>query len=226
MPAELTVGLVIPAHQAQAFIAETLADVLAQDLAPTDVVVVDDGSSDRTGEIAAAFGPPVRVLRQENAGIGAARNRGVDAVRGDVVAFVDADDRVPPRSFSSRVALLAADPSLDLVFGMERRFRRTDEHGPVAEGPARVGHVPGMMVVRRTALQRVGPFLETTGVAEGLDWLLRARELGLREATVDEHVGWRRLHGANNSLRNRESISEFAVALKASLDRRRAGGGT
>jgi hypothetical protein len=59
-------------------------------------------------------------------------------------------------------------------------------------------------------------------VAEGLDWLLRARELGLVEATVADQVLWRRVHQANNSLAQRRSIGEFPRVLKESLDRRRA----
>jgi GT2 family glycosyltransferase len=77
------------------------------------------------------------------------------------------------------------------------------------------------MLIRRAAFDRVGPFLEGTAVSEGLDWLLRARELGLAEVVVDAHVQWRRVHGANNSLRRRADIGEFALTLKASLDRRR-----
>jgi hypothetical protein len=81
------------------------------------------------------------------------------------------------------------------------------------------------MLVRRSAFERVGPFTPGLRVAEGLDWLLRAHELGLVEATVDEQVQWRRVHGANNSLTQRRSLDEFPRALKESLDRRRARGG-
>jgi GT2 family glycosyltransferase len=84
--------------------------------------------------------------------------------------------------------------------------------------------VPASMLVRRDALERVGSFLEGVRVSEGLDWLLRARELGVGEVTVPDQVLWRRVHGENNSLRHRGDISEFALALKASLDRRRAAG--
>jgi GT2 family glycosyltransferase len=80
------------------------------------------------------------------------------------------------------------------------------------------------MLIRRAALDRVGPFPTHTHVAEGLDWMLRARELGLGEITLDDQVIWRRVHGENNSLRHRGEIGEFARALKASLDRRRAAG--
>jgi hypothetical protein len=75
--------------------------------------------------------------------------------------------------------------------------------------------------MRREAYQRVGRFATGLRVADGLDWLLRAREAGIVDATVEAQVVWRRVHGANNSLTQRTSLGEFAVVLKASLDRRR-----
>jgi hypothetical protein len=76
------------------------------------------------------------------------------------------------------------------------------------------------MLLRRDAFARVGPFTDGR-VTDGLDWLLRSREVGLVEHTVSEQVTWRRIHGANNSLTQREALGEFPRALKASLDRRR-----
>jgi hypothetical protein len=80
----------------------------------------------------------------------------------------------------------------------------------------------GALLLRRDALERNGPFAEDVGLAEGLDWLLRARELGLREASVADVVLWRRVHDANYSRGYRGASVELASVLKASLDRRRA----
>lgn len=226
MPAEPTVGVVIPAWNAERWLGEALESVLAQEHPPLDVVVVDDGSSDSSAAIAESYGPPVRVLRQENAGIGAARNSGVGLVQGELVTFLDADDLLTPTSLACRVEVLVRRPEIDIVFGHVRRFSERRDGAPVALNEVQPGHVPAIMLVRRAALERVGPFLTDTHVAEGLDWLLRARELGLGELTLADQVLWRRVHGENNSLRNRAEIGEFAHALKASLDRRRAAGQT
>ena len=78
------------------------------------------------------------------------------------------------------------------------------------------------MLVRRSAFDRVGRFASGLRAAEGLDWLLRAHEIGLREATVDEQVQWRRVHEANTSRTQQIPLHEFPRVLKASLDRRRA----
>jgi hypothetical protein len=121
--------------------------------------------------------------------------------------------------------VLRVRPEVDIVYGQIRYFARCVDGRPVPLDEPRPAHTPGSMLVRRSAFERVGPFTPGLRVAEGLDWLLRAHELGLVEATVDEQVQWRRVHGANNSLTQRRSLDEFPRALKESLDRRRARGG-
>lgn len=222
MPAEPTIGVVIPAWNAQEWISEAVQSALAQRPRPIDVLVLDDGSTDETASVARSFGAPVRVVSQPNGGIGAARNRGAQLVRGDWIVFLDADDRLTADGLSCRIQALARNPGVTIAFGAVRRFQRTSEGEPIAVDRLRPAPLPGAMLVSRETLARVGPFATDTRVAEGLDWLLRARELGIAELTVDRQVYWRRVHGANNSLRHRESIGEFAHALKASLDRRRA----
>ncbi len=222
MPAEPTVGLVLAAWNAERWIGAALDSVLAQEHVPSEVVVVDDGSTDDSAAIAERYGPPVRVVRQANAGIGAARNRGVGELDSDLVTFLDADDVLTPASIACRAKVLADRPEVELVFGHIRRFSECSDGAPIALNEPQPGHIPAVMLIRRTALERVGAFPTDTHVAEGLDWLLRAREQRLTEVTVADQVLWRRVHGENNSLLHRGEIGEFAHALKASLDRRRA----
>jgi glycosyltransferase involved in cell wall biosynthesis len=222
MPAEPTVGVVIPVWNGERWLGEALDSVLAQEHLVIDVVVVDDGSSDASAELCEGYGPPVRVVRQANAGIGAARNRGVELVGGELVTFLDADDLLTARSLACRVEVLAGRSELDMAFGHVRRFSEIVEGAPVALNEPQPGRLPTAMLVRRAVLERVGPFPTDTRVAEGLDWLLRAREQRLGELMLPDQVLWRRVHGDNNSLRHRAEIGEFPRALKASLDRRRA----
>jgi glycosyltransferase involved in cell wall biosynthesis len=223
MPAETRtgVGVAIPAYNAERWLAQAIDSLLAQTAPPGDILVVDDGSTDATVAVAERFATPVRVVSQPNAGIGAARNRAVELVRGEIVGFLDADDMYTPSSIAVRLEVLAEDPRVDVVFGHERRFAELSDGAPVPIGPLRPSPIPGSMLVRRSALQRVGPFPTGVRVAEGLDWLLRARERSVQDVTVVDQVLWRRVHGQNNSVRHRDSLGEFARTLKASLDRRR-----
>jgi hypothetical protein len=156
-------------------------------------------------------------------GIGAARSRGfAELPELDAIVLLDADDILVADSLERRAQVLHARPEIDIVFGHSQRFERVVAGRVVPIGDPQPAHFPGAMMARPSALERVGPFSSELRVAEGLDWLLRARELGLREATVPELLHWRRVHGANNTLRNRGALDEFPRALKSSLDRRRA----
>jgi len=229
--AAATVSVIAPAFDAEPYLAEALESALAQTAPPHEVVVVDDGSTDRTAEVAARFAPRVVCVSQENQGSGPARNRGVALATGDFFAFLDADDVWEPEKLELQLAAFAADPGLELVFGHVREFVSPDLDPAAA---ARVsprteptpGHLVGTMIARRGAFARVGPFPSDRLVSETLDWLLRARELNVREATIPECVVRRRLHAGNHWLRNQQQKHELAVTLKASLDRRRGRGGS
>ncbi len=212
-----TVALLIPAYNAGAWLADAIESALGQRHCH-EIVVIDDGSEDATADVARGYAPAVRLLRQEHAGTGVARNLGVAATDAAVVAFLDADDRFTAAGLDLRVDFLLDHPECDLVFGQSRRFELTREDGPVPSGPLEPCALPGAAVIRRPALERIGPFRESA-VADALDWLLRARELPIREAVLPEQVLWRRVHGGNTS---RTDYREYARALKASLDRRRA----
>jgi glycosyltransferase involved in cell wall biosynthesis len=88
----MRVSVVIPAFDAQATVGAAISSALWQTYSDLEVVVVDDGSRDATAEIAAAFPEPVRMVSQANAGVAAARNRGIAEARGELIAFCDADD--------------------------------------------------------------------------------------------------------------------------------------
>lgn len=224
MPRELSVGVAVPVYNGERFLAQTLVSVLEQSYPVRDVVVLDDGSVDGSARVARGVGSPVRVVERPHAGIGAARSQAMDAVRGEVILPLDADDLLPSSSVEARIKVLQTRPEVDVVFGHIRSFSACLGNQPVPLDEPRPAHVPDAMLIRRSAYDRVGPFATDLRVAETLDWLLRARDIGLVEATVPEHVVWRRVHGANNSLTRRASLTEFPWAIKASLDRRRAGG--
>lgn len=222
-----SVSVVIPAHNAERYLGEAIGSALGQTVAPLEVVVVDDGSDDRTAEVARGFGDHVRCHSQAQGGIGAARNRGVELARGDYIAFLDSDDIWLPSKLELQLAAFGDDPRPDLVFALMRQFisRDVDQEvarGLVLRGGADPGYVPSAVIAPREVFERIGPFATGLRVGEFVDWMAHARELQLREHVVPKQLIWRRVHGRNTTLRERENLSDFAHILKSALDRRRA----
>jgi glycosyltransferase involved in cell wall biosynthesis len=228
--AESTVTAAIAVHNGEAYLAEAIESILSQSRPCEQVVVVDNDSTDRSGEIARGYGSPVEVVFEPRRGIGPARNAALRAAQGDFIAFLDADDLWEPEKTALQLDAFEADPELQLAFGHVRQFVSPDlsaEDAVALSVPPdpQPGAYMGAMLARREALDTIGPWPEDVKVSDGLSLMLRARELGLKQAMLPETVTMRRLHGENHSIHNRGERAEFARLLKQSLDRRRAGAG-
>ncbi len=120
------VSIVMPAYNAEAFIAQAVRSVLAQSYPNWELLVVDDGSEDGTASVLDGFSDPrIRRFRQVNKGIGPARNFGLSNVQGEFLAFLDSDDILPPQSIESRVRVLLENPEVDIVDGMVQVMDRS-----------------------------------------------------------------------------------------------------
>jgi glycosyltransferase involved in cell wall biosynthesis len=222
------VSFVVTVYNKRRYLAEVLAGIGAQEGSfEREVIVVDDGSDDGSGDVARAFGDAVRVVTQQRRGNGAARNRAVAEASGAYFAFLDADDRFTPEKLSRQLARLDSDQSLDMIFGWVREFVspeldddvKAQIRPPAPESP---WAAPNLMLIRRKSFERVGPFSEELRVGVTVDWYARAVEAGLASEVLPEVVLERRLHAANNGLRERDARSQYIHVLKAAMDRRRA----
>lgn len=221
------VSVLIGVYNAAPYLAEAIESVFAQSYRPREVIVVDDGSTDGSGDVARSYGDSLVYEYQENSGNGAARNRAVRLASGELFAFLDADDRFLPGKLDRQWAVLESEPEIDVVFGHVREFvspELTDDQREAIRPPAPPAPwtAPNLMLIRRRAFLEVGPFDETLRVGVTVDWYARCLEGGLRSLMLPEIVLERRLHLSNNGLRERDSRSQYLYVLKASLDRRRA----
>lgn len=118
------VSVIIPVYNYERFLAEAIESVLSQTYRELEVIVVDDGSTDRSGEVARSFaGKGVSYCHQVHAGIGPARNKGVELARGDFLAFLDADDRWPEEKLERQLRAFEDDPALEMVLARRYNFR-------------------------------------------------------------------------------------------------------
>lgn len=228
-PNHLSISAVIPCHNYGRFLPDALASVQAQSRAVSEIVLVDDGSTDGSAEIARALAPDIVIVSQPQGGIARARNTGLAAAKGDLIAFLDADDIWPADSLSSRIAPLEADPAVAGSFGMVEQFlcpmvdaaTRARLHCPPGRVAARL---MGALLVRRSAAMQVGAFDTALSVGETMDWISRLTALDARIAAVDALVLQRRIHGSNTVLAQTGFADYFAVMRSAI--RRRADAGT
>ena len=229
--AEDLVSCVIPAFNAERYLAEAVESVLAQTYRPLEVIVADDGSSDATRHVAAAFGEAVRVVTQPTAGPPATRNLGLRTARGAFVAFLDADDRWRPEKLAQQMARFHARADLGVSVTHIQNFwdeEHQEEARRWADDP-RAGPLPGYvtmtMLARRAAFDRVGEFDETLWHSDAGDWFLRADAAGIVVEMLPEVLTLHRMHERNLSRRMGDaSRAEFVRLVKRSLDARRAGG--
>lgn len=117
-PAVTTVSIITPAYNAGPWIGQAIKSVLEQSHTDWELIIINDGSTDDTAQVVGGFEDPrITVLHQDNAGVSAARNAGLDHATGDYLTFLDADDLLPAESLALRVAFLQANPQVDIVDG-------------------------------------------------------------------------------------------------------------
>lgn len=105
-----TVSVIIPCYNGARFVGTTIESALQQTHSPSEIIVIDDGSTDDSAAIAASYGPPVRVIQQPNQGESVARNVGIAAAQGHYIAFLDADDLLDQHAFEVQVQALRDKP--------------------------------------------------------------------------------------------------------------------
>jgi glycosyltransferase involved in cell wall biosynthesis len=225
---ESLISCIVPVYNGEKYLAEAIESILKQSYRPIEIIIADDGSTDRTATVAGRYGKQIRYLRQANAGTAAARNLGLSAAAGDFVAFLDADDLWHAEKLSRQMACFRARPALDYcvthvqnfwipeLIEEEKKFR---DHRMSKALP---GYVTGTLLARRDFFNAVGPFNLAINHADDTEWFLRANERGAAMELLSDVLLYRRLHYTNLSRVNASnSRDQYLRVLKTALDRRR-----
>jgi glycosyltransferase involved in cell wall biosynthesis len=219
---------VIPAYNREAYLGEAIESALSQTRPPDEIIVIDDGSTDRTAEIARSFGKTVDCLSQSNQGIGAARNAGLHAARGNLIALLDSDDLWLERKLEIQTFFLQQHPEIDLVSCHMKPFL-SPEIDPAAvpafDEKIIAACVPSCLLARREIFTRTGFFATDRRGGEFLAWFGLAQEKGMRHQILPEVLVHRRVHLTNTVHDRRRMNSDYAHILKRQLDRRRDASG-
>ncbi|MBD2603497.1 glycosyltransferase family 2 protein [Scytonema hofmannii FACHB-248] len=219
------ISVVIPVYNRERYLSEAIESVLGQTYPAIELIVVDDGSSDRSAEIAQSY--PVIYHFQPNGGIGSARNAGIALAKGEFFAFLDSDDIWVTDKLAKQMAVFEVDPNLEAVFGYAQQFYSPEVNEEfrkriLCPEQAIAAHIATAMLIKRAAFLQIGLF--DTKLKTGIDisWYICAMEHQLQQVTLPHVVYHRRLHETNSGIIERHNANERIHILKAKLDRERA----
>jgi len=178
------VSVIIPAYNRCQMLKQAVDSVLSQDFTDFELIVSDDGSADNTQEMLRSYGNRIIVIRQENKGVSAARNRGIVSASGDLIAFLDSDDLWMPKKLSEQAAFFNANPDALICQTEEIWIRNGVRVNPKKKHRKLSGMIfeaslllclvsPSAVMMRSSLFDEVGLFDETLPACEDYDLWLR-----------------------------------------------------
>jgi glycosyltransferase involved in cell wall biosynthesis len=222
------ISVVIPSYNSAAYLPDAIDSALNQTMPPLEVIVVNDGSTDETPQILDRYRGRIVSITQENRGLSGARNRGIMAASGDLIAFLDADDFWLPEKLEKQLACLAEHPRAGLVHTGafwwnqdtgQRTPQRSDRRGRCCkEFFFYNGVTVSTVLVKKECLAKVGCFDETIRRPTTQDydlWFRIARYYEL--AYVDEPVVLYRVHASNASKQALSMMEDGLFVVRKAL---------
>jgi glycosyltransferase involved in cell wall biosynthesis len=212
--ADETIAVIIPVYNGADYVGQAIESVLRQTFPATEIVVVDDGSSDNTAEVARSY-PGVKVITQPNAGVSASRNNGVKNTTAHWLAFLDHDDLWDVDKLENQIQAIRKEPTADACFIGRRTLTQvgtTDQFElevggyPMPPSSAvprmlygRLRFVPSATMVRRSVFLKVGGFESAAQPSEDWDLCLRMVQAGAHLITCPQLSLFYRIHTSNSS---------------------------
>ncbi len=183
------VSVIMPTYNRAGYITKTLESIFAQTFKDYEVIVVDDGSTDKTEEVLRPHLDRITFIRKENGGPGSARNAGIKVAKGEYIAFLDSDDLWLPEKLNGQVKYLDDYPDVGLLFtdfeifcedenGQERKLREIhiNVEGPCFDKLFQKNFIPTLtVIIRKSCMDAVGLFEESRDLVVGEDYELWLR---------------------------------------------------
>lgn len=218
------VSVIIPVFNGEHFIEDAVKNVLSQNYPALEIIIVDDGSIDKTEKIVMQLQADIRYFRQNNTGPASARNRGIRDASGDFILFLDVDDLWPENNICMLVDEIQARPDVEVVRG----YAQMMEHNPATGRYDFIGNPResfrdyiGAALYRKSVFRKVGLFDTTLTFGEDVDWFVRSAQLKVKITRLEETTLYVRRHGRNMTHgKNLLELNTLRV-LKKSIDRMR-----
>lgn len=219
------VSVIIPVFNCERYITEAVRSVQRQTGIATEIIVVDDGSTDRSASVAEACG--ATVVHQAHAGIGLARNCGIQHARHDEIAFLDADDIWDPEKLQRQLVLWRRQQATGAVFSRVQQFISPELESHVKAGLVCPrgdydGICAGTLLTSKRVMEAIGNFPEDRKLGEFVDWYARLKDSNMPVAIVGRTLMYRRIYDGNTGIQQADSRKDYLLRLKAIIDRRKA----
>jgi glycosyltransferase involved in cell wall biosynthesis len=222
------VSIIIPLYNGARFIAEALGSILAQTFTAYELLIIDDGSTDESATLVQQImqnDPRLRYHYQPNGGVTTARNQGIRASRGDLIAFLDQDDRWMNNALACQVAYHQQHPAVGYTLAHQICFLE-----PGCSPPAwfqrqtfdqpHIGYLPGTLVVKRAVFEEIGLFDPAIPISSDADWFARASDAQIPMGILPQVLLERRIHNENQSQQSKQIQRELFHLLHASIKRK------
>ena len=221
-----SVSVIIPLFNNEKYIGEAIESVLTQADKHMEIIVVNDGSTDKSSEVAEKFIPHIKLIQQLNKGAAAARNLGIIQSHGYFLAFLDADDIWMPDHQKLLLEAFNKFPDLDMTLGSVEQFISPElpiEKGNILIDELKImpGYHPGAMLVKKLSFMKIGLLNEKLHLAEFIDWFSKARDMGLKSIMLDDIVYKRRIHTSNQGILKRDHLKDYTTVLREALARKK-----
>jgi glycosyltransferase involved in cell wall biosynthesis len=205
MKKEYLVSVILPVFNGEEFLDEAIRSIKNQTYGNIEIIVIDDGSTDKSGEIAQAY-PEIIFKYQVNQGVACARNHALDLAKGDFIAFLDADDCYPENKISTQIEYLTDNQNWGGCIGHEKNFidssydisAKDYEHFMHKE---KIGLIT--LVARKYVFEKVGKFNRDYVTGSDFEWFTRANELGVKIPILPMELLNRRIHANNLSIKGK-----------------------
>ncbi len=218
------VSVIVPVYNGAQFIGKAIESVLVQNYDPLEIIIVDDGSTDETANIVKSYNN-MRYIYQPNQGVATARNTGINSSRGELIAFLDADDCWAPNKLNIQVDCLLKHPHIGCTLGRQKNFLESGIDKPFWLRKEHllkdhVGFLPTSLICR-DIFDNVGLFNPDYKISEDVEWFSRVKDASVPVMVVPEIVLYRRIHDTNLSYQLRAGDPTLLRALRASVHRKR-----
>ncbi|MBL1211076.1 glycosyltransferase family A protein [Geminocystis sp. GBBB08] len=219
------ISVIIPVYNGERFLAEAIKSIMKQNYQPLEIIVIDDGSTDKTVNVASRFKDITKYIYQENSGVSRARNTGIKMAKGDLITFLDADDLFPSNSLEKYVDFMKKNIDVDIVQGytQDQWLYKIEDDRLLFESK-RKPHISfnvGSAIWKKSVFEKIGLFNESMSYGEDVDLWVKVNENSMKKVIIERiTLFYRRYKSYINYETARKNMSLMKV-MKQYLDRSR-----